>query len=152
MASSIAFTIIDNSDEYSAVKLNISDVDDSTWVAVDAKIATLQAAVAALTTGNIAYKTLTAYRKHVDDSRPANPYAQRESGLRLFVKDTVTGKKTHLTIPAPDMVIVGAGGSDEIDLTLSLVAPVVAAIEALMVSEAGNPVKIYKGIHVGRRN
>lgn len=152
MTSKLSFNIIDYSDEYSKCEFNIVDVDELSWVAEHVKIATLQAAVAGVTIGNIAYRTLVAYKTHVDDSRPSDKSAQREMGLRLFMKDTVTGEKTHVTIPAPDLDILAPGGSDSVDLTISVAAALVGAIEAMIVSKMGNPVTIYKGIIVGRNN
>lgn len=152
MPSSVSFTVRDHSDELSTVTFPIGAVDETSWVATDALIATLQAAVAAATTGNIAFRTLTAYRQVIDDNRPLNPYAQREIGLRLFYSDDVTGKKYHLTIPAPDLIVMSQGGTDLIDLTGSLADPIVAAMQALMVSPDGNSVTVYKGLIVGRRN
>ena len=150
--SSVVFTVRDHSDENSTVSFPIGIIDESNWVAVDAKIATLQAAVRAATTGNVSFRTLVAYRKIVDDNRPANPYAQREIGLRLFYSDNVNGRKYSLTIPAPDLVVMSQGGTDQIDLTGSLADPLVAAMEAVMQSPDNNPVTIYKGIIVGRRS
>ncbi len=150
--SAVTFTIRDRSDEYSAVKFPIPAVDDANWGVTDTRIAALQVAVAAATTGNIATRSLQAYREHVDDTNPANPYAQRELGLRLYYLDTVNGKKYHLTIPSPDLLVMGQGGTDLIDLTGSLADPIVAAMEALMESPDGNPVQVYRGRIVGRRN
>ena len=152
MASSVTFTVRDHSDEYSGVTFPIPPIDESNWVAVDTQIAALQAAVAAATTGNIARRSLNAYNVHVDDTRPANPYAQREIGLRLFYLDTVNGKKYHLTIHVPDLIVMSQGGTDEIDLTGSLADPIVAAMQALMETPDGNPVQVYRGLIVGRRN
>lgn len=152
MTSSVSLTIRDHSDELSTVTFPIGAVDETNWVLNNTKIAALEAAVTAATTGNVAFRTLTAYRTVVDDNRPLNPYAQREIGLRLFYSDNVTGKKFHLTIPAPDLIVMSQGGTDLIDLTGSLADPIVAAMQALMVSADGNPVTIYKGLIVGRRN
>lgn len=152
MASNVTFTIRDHSDEYSGVSFPIPPVDETNWVLTNTRILALQAAVAAATTGNIARRSLNAYNVHVDDVRPANPYAQREIGLRLFYLDTVNGKKYHVTIPAPDLIVMGQGGTDEIDLTGSLADPIVAAMQALMETPDGNPVQVYRGVIVGRRN
>ena len=152
MTSKISFTVRDHSDELSAVAFSIPNVDDQNWVVTNTRIGALQLALAAATTGNIAFRTLTAYRQIIDDSRPANPYAQRETGLRLFYLDNVTGKKYHLTIPTPDLSVMSQGGTDLIDLTGSLADPIVAAMQALMVSENGNPITVYKGLIIGRRN
>lgn len=150
--SKISFNIIDYSGEYSKVAFNIVNVDEVNWVGEHVLIASLQAAVAAVTAGNIAYRTLTAYKTHVSDTEPANEFAQRELGLRLFMRDAVTGDKQHATIPAPDLTLLAVSGSDEVDLTLSVAAILVGAIEDMIVSRLGNPVVIYKGLIVGRRN
>ncbi len=151
-SSSVTFTVRDHSDESSTVTFPIGPIDDTNWVANNAKIATLETALRAATTGNVSFRMLTAYRKIVDDNRPANPYAQREIGLRLFYSDNVNGKKYHLTIPAPDLVVMSQGGTDLIDLTGSLADPIVAAMEAVMQSPDDNPVTVYKGVIVGRRS
>lgn len=148
----VGFNIIDFSDEYSRVEFNIPDADETVWVAQQTEIAALRAAIAIVTTGNIAYETLVAYKHHINDARPADENSQREVGLRLFIKDTVTGEKSHVTIPSPDLPLLAVGGSDMVDLTLAESATLIAAIEVLIRSRAGNPVTIYKGIIVGRRN
>ena len=153
MPSQVAFSVRDRSDEYSYVQFNIEDIDETSWVATNTQIAAVQAALAALTTGSIARRSLTAFNEPVDDTRPANPYAQRELGLRLFYQDTVSQKKYHLTIPCPDLLVVGSGGTDEVDLSgVSVINAIVNALEAFMVSPEGGPVNFYRGVIVGRRN
>lgn len=151
--SLVSFSVRDHSDEYSSVGFNITDVDETSWVATNTAIAAIQTALAALTTGNIASKTLVAYNTKVDDTRPANPYAQRETGLRLFYQDDVTFKKSHITVPAPDLLVVASGGTDEVDLSgVAVVNAVVTALEAIMKSPEGNAVTFYRGLIVGRRS
>lgn len=153
MPSQVSFTVRDHSDEYSSVQFNIEDIDETSWVATLASIATIQAALAALTTGNIARKALTAFNDPVDDTTPANPYAQRETGLRLFYQDTVTSRKYHITIPAPDLTLVASPGTDQVDLSgVAVVNAIVSALEPVMLSPEGNPVNFYRGVIVGRRS
>lgn len=151
MPTLVNFLFRDYSDEYSPVKFNVPSVDETTWVSQTALITTLRAAVNAISLGSLAYETLS-QKAHVNDVRPASAVAQRELGLRLFIQDTVTGKKTHVTIPAPDLVAIAPGGDDSVDLTLSVAATLIAAIEAVIVSEMGNPVSVYRGEIVGRSN
>lgn len=152
MGSTVTFTLRDFSDEYSGVTFPIADIDETSWVQTNTLIVALQAALNAASIGNIATRTLTAYRQNVDDNRPNSPFAQRELGLRLFYADVVNGKKYHLTIPCPDLTVMSQGGSDDIDLTLSAAAAVVSAMEMLMVTPDGNAVDIYRGTIVGRRS
>lgn len=151
--SLVSFTVRDYSDEYSSVGFNIDDVDETSWVATNTAIAGIQAALAALTTGTIASKSLVAFNTKVNDVRPINPYAQRETGLRLFYQDDVTFKKSHITIPAPDLVLVASGGDDKVDLSgVAVVNAIVTALEAIMKSPEGHSVTFYRGLIVGRRN
>lgn len=153
MASLLTLTVRDNSDEYSSVAIPMDDVTDQNWLATDTEITAIQAAIAAMTTGNIARKQLTAYSVPVDDTRPANPYAQRELGLRLFYQDVVTSKKYHITVPCPDLLVVASGGTDEVDLSgIAVVNTLVTLLETSMRSPVGNDVHIYKGVIVGRRS
>lgn len=146
------FKIIDYSGEYSNVALNIPDIDETNYVTINGFVLALQSAIVALTAGNVASRQLTAYSTPVNDSFPTNEYAQRETGLRLFYKDTVNAKKFHITIPAPDLALVAVEGTDFVDMSLSVVAAVTDAMELFMVSPYGNPVSFYKGVIVGRKN
>ncbi len=148
----VSFNIIDHSDEYSKCEFNIPDADETVWVGQQTEIAALRAAILIITTGNLAYETLVAYKHHINDARPTNENSQREIGLRLFLKDTVTGEKSHVTIPSPNLPMLSPGGSDSIDLNGSEAAALVTAIQTLIRSKLGNPVSIYKGIIVGRKN
>jgi len=150
--SVLTFKIIDHSGEYSSVAMNIPDVTDATWAATNLGITALQAAIAALTAGNIASKSLLAYTYPVNDTFPTNEYAQRETGLRLFYKDVDNSKKFHVTIPAPNLALIAQEGTDMVDMTNSVVAALTALLETWMVSPYGNGVSFYKGVIVGRRN
>nr|CRY96562.1 hypothetical protein [uncultured prokaryote] len=152
MTAQVTYKVIDHSGEYSTVKVNVPDIDETNFAAIETFAIALQAAVVSLTAGNIASRQLTAYTKPVNDNYPAEEYAQRETGLRLFYKDNVNAKKFHVTIPAPDLSLIAVEGSDFVDMSLSVVSTVTAAMEAFMVSPYGNPITFYKGVIVGRRN
>lgn len=148
--SEIIFKVRDYSDERSTVKFNITDVDETSWVATDTAIATLRAAMEALTIGTVESRTLIAYRENLNSDRPTDPNAQVESGLRLHYVDDDNGKKYFLTIPCPDKTILAQPGTDLIDLTGTLAAALVAAIEAVAVSPDGNSITVERGVLVGR--
>lgn len=152
MPSIITFNFRDFSDEYSSVGLNIPAVDETSWLATDASIATLQAAMLAITSGNLASRTLTAYRETVNDAQPTEPYAQREIGLRFHYTDTVSGKKYFFTVPTADLDVVAEAGTDQVDLEEVTLAAFVAAVEALAISPEGNAIEIYRGVVVGRNS
>jgi hypothetical protein len=115
-------------------------------------ISAIESAIAALTAGNIAQRTLVAYVMPVNDTYPAEEYAQRETGLRLFYKDTVNGKKFHITVPAPDLSLIAEVGTDLVDMSVSVVAALTAVLETWVRSPYGNTVSFYKGVIVGRKN
>lgn len=154
MPAIYTLTVRDYSDEYSRVSFNTPEpaADGTDWAANLALHAALQAAVDALCIGNLAREQFVAYVEPLNDARPANQYAQRETGLRLFWVDATTGQKGHWTIPCPDLSLIANPGSDQVDLTVSVVGTLVSAIEALAVSPAGNSIEIYKGVIVGRRS
>lgn len=152
MPSQVSYRVIDHSGEYSNVTLNIPAVSEVNFVAAETFALALQVAIDALTAGNIAARSMTAYTVPVNDTYPANEYAQRETGLRLFYKDNANSKKFHVTIPAPDLSLIAEEGTDHVDMSLSVVSGVTAAMEAFMVSPYGNPVTFYKGVIVGRKN
>lgn len=154
MASQVSFTIRDHTDEYSSVQLNIPDVDETTWVATEASILAVQTAIAALTTGNIARRTLVASVVAIADTTPANPYAQRELGLRLFAQETSAPfKKFHFTVPCPDLTVINVGPKDEVDVnSVTVVNALATALEGFAVSPDGNDFEIYRAKIVGRAN
>jgi hypothetical protein len=151
--ASVSFSIRDRSDEKSAVTIPLVDITAISFAAAAAQIVAIEAAIAALTVGTIAQRTVTLESVKVNDVRPANPYAQREMGLRLFYQDSVTQERYHITVPCPDLLLVSQPGTDDVDLSgVAVVNALVAALEAAMVSRDGNPVDFYKGTIVGRRN
>lgn len=152
MPSQVAFTIRDHTDEYSSFALNIPDVDETNWVATNTTIASIQTAVAALTVGNIARRQLTAEVAQIDDTTPANPYAQRELGLRLFCQETASPfKKFHFTIACPDLTVINVGPKDEVDVnSVTVVNALATVLEGFAKSPDGNDFEIYRAKIVGR--
>ena len=82
---------------------------------------------------------------------PTNKYAQRELGLRVDYSDTVTGKKYHMTIPAPDWDTIGIVGTNRVNTAAAPWTALVTAMEASMVSEMGNPIQVQGGRLIGRK-
>lgn len=157
MPDKVNFLVRDHSEEYGHLSLNIPAVDETTWVATNTAIATLQSALDVLTIGEIAERSLTAGKVTVSTAIPADASAQRELGLRLFYRDLDSafgaGKKFHVTVPCPNLDAIAQAGTNEVDITgVAIVSAVVTAMEAVMVSPYGGTVEFYKGIIVGRNN
>ena len=88
------------------------------------------------------------------DAVPASNFAQREVGLRVFLVDDVNGRKSHFTIPGPDLAALTIlAGTDLVDLAdAGIMAALVASVEADCVSVDGNAVSVLRAVIVGRRN
>jgi hypothetical protein len=154
MPSQVQFSIRDRTNEYSSVSLNIPQIDETTYVATQTQIAAIQTALAAMTLGSLAVRTLVAERVTVDDTQPTSPFAQRELGLRFFCQEDVAPfKKFHFTVAAPDLNIIDVGDKDVVDVENVTVANALAtAVEAACVSPDGRTFEIYRAKLVGRRN
>lgn len=85
---------------------------------------------------------------------PASNFAQREVGLRVFLVDDVNAKRSHFTIPGPDLAALTIlEGSDLVDLAdASVMADLVATVESDVQSVDGNAVSVERAAIVGRRN
>ena len=88
------------------------------------------------------------------DSVPADAFAQRELGLRVFLVDDVNGRKSHFTIPGPDLdALTIFAGTDLVDIAdASVMADLVVSVEAGALSADDNAVTVIRAAIVGRRN
>lgn len=154
MPSPVTFTIRDRTDEYTPVTLYIPDLDETLWVASMAAVATIQAAIQAITLGNIARRQVVAESVSVNDVKPTSPYAQRELGVRMFWQETVAPfKKGHITVGCPDLTVIDVTTGDNIDVeNVTVMNTLAQAIEAVAVSPDGNPIEFYRAKLVGRNN
>lgn len=145
----------DLSDEISNVELNIADVSagGADFDAVMSDVAALGAAILAVTD---CIQAREIFNQAVDTKNPATPtdvFAQRESALRIFYADDVTGEVYHISIPGPDWDGVDLlPNTDLADLTDEPLATLVTAIESDALSPVGNAVSVLRAVQVGRHN
>jgi hypothetical protein len=145
----------DRSDEISNVELSIPDVSagGADFDAVMADVASLGAALLAVTE---CVQAREMFNQAVDVKDPATPtdvMAQRESALRIFYADDTTGEVYHISIPGPDWDTVDLlPNTDLADLTDEPLAALVTAIEAGAESPVGNSVTVLRAVQVGRHN
>lgn len=145
----------DRSDEISGVELSIPDVSagGADFDAVVASIATLGAAILAVTDCTQAREMLNQAVDVKDPATPTDVMAQRESALRIFYADDSTGEVYHISIPGPDWDSVNLlPNTDLADLTDEPLATLVAAIESDAESPVGNAVTVLRAVQVGRHN
>lgn len=145
----------DESGEISGVELNIADVSagGADFDTVMADVATLGAALIDVS-GCVQAREM--FLQAVDAKNPATPvndYAHRESALRIFYADDVTGETYHISVPGPEWNdIEQFPNTDLCDLTDEPLATLVAAIESGALSPVGNAITVLRAVHVGRNN
>lgn len=145
----------DKSDEISNVEITIADVS-----AGGADFDTVMADVAALGTAFLAATECIQAREMFNQAvdaksplTPTDPQAQRESALRIFYADDVTGEVYHISLPGPDWANIALQpNTDLADLTDTVAANLVIAIEANALSPVGNAVTVLRAVQVGRHN
>lgn len=88
------------------------------------------------------------------DTIPTSEYAQRELGLRVFLVDDTNGRKSHFTIPGPDLAsLTILAGTDMVDLSdAGIMAALVTEVEGECLSQDGNAVSVLRAVIVGRKN
>lgn len=145
----------DKSDEISTVELNVADVaaGGGNFDAVIAEVAGLGGAILAVTDCVQAREMFNQAVDTKDPTTPTDVMAQRESALRVFYADDVTGEVYHISIPGPDWdTIVLLANTDLADLTDEPVATLVSQIESDALSPVGNAVTVLRAVQVGRHN
>jgi hypothetical protein len=145
----------DRSDEISNVELTVADVSagGADFDAIMAEVAGLGAAILAVTD---CVQAREVFNQAVDVKDPATPtdvMANRESALRIFYADDVTGEIYHISVPGPDWDTVDLlPNTDLADMTDEPLATLVSQIESDALSPVGNAVTVLRAVQVGRHN
>lgn len=148
----ILLQLKDFSDEKSGVSINIADLADiGTWDAQEAKADAFATHVAAHSRGTIVVHAVKQDTQASDNTRPADPLAQREAGIRFYLRDNVTDELSYFTIGTGDWAVASnTPGNDLLDLSVEPTAAFVTWLEANAVSDRGNPVTVERALTVGR--
>ena len=150
-----SWTYRDESDEISTVELTVADVSagGADFDAIMAEVAGLGAAILGVTTCVQAREFFNQAVDVKDPATPADPQAARESALRVFYGDDVTGEVYHVSIPGPDWdAITMEPNTDLADMTETPVSTLVSQIESDSLSPVGNAVSVLRCVKVGRHN
>lgn len=145
----------DTSDEISNVELNVADVSagGADFDAVMASVAALGGGILAVTD---CIQAREVYNQVVDVKNPATPtdvMAARESALRIFYGDDVTGEVYHISIPGPDWdTVIVIPNTDLADMSDEPLASLITLIESDALSPVGNAVTVLRAVKVGRHN
>jgi hypothetical protein len=142
----------DYSDEYTSLGVNVGDlVGLDVWSLANGLADALAGHVGAHSTGTIVKVYHAQETQERDDSRPADPYAQRELGIRFYLRDDVNSQMSFFTVGCADMTIGSiVAGQDELDLSASPTAAFVSWIETNVLSPDGNAVTVERAVVVGR--
>lgn len=145
----------DLSDEISTVQLTVADVSagGADFDTVMADVAALGAALLGVTDCTQAREMFNQAVDTKDPSTPIDEHAQRESALRVFYADDVTGEVYHVSVPGPSWDgIELLPNTDLADLTDAPVSALVTALEANALSPVGNAITVLRAVQVGRHN
>ena len=144
----------DFSGEYSIMRIPVNDLEVlQTWQTAVDYASDFAAAVAGAYLGVLQSISFTQNNLITEDnSNPVSGEAQREKGLRFFVHDSVTGDKSHVTLPTADWGTYAEPGTDLVDLAHAEIAPIVTFLEANMEINQGNSVIVDRAVLVGRNN
>jgi len=101
--------------------------------------------------GSINRERITANVIEISNSNAGSVWAQRESKWLVRYRDTIdpSVEPMRAEIPCPDLTLLVAG-TDLMNVSGGAGAAFVAAFEALVVSDAGNPVEVLSVQYVGR--
>lgn len=150
-----SWTYRDRSDEISTVELTVADVSagGADFDAIMAEVAGLGAAILAVTDCVQAREFFNQAVDVKDPSTPVDVMANRESALRIFYADDVTGEVYHISVPGPDWDSVDLlPNTDLADMTDEPLATLVSQIESDALSPVGNAVTVLRAVQVGRHN
>ena len=150
-----SWTYRDRSDEISNVELTIADVSagGADFDAVMANVAGLGAAILAVTECVQAREVFNQAVDVKDPTTPTDVHAQRESAMRIFYSDDVTGTVYHVSIPGPDWDTVDLlPNTDIVDPSQAPYSTLLSQIESDALSPVGNAVTVLRAVQVGRYN
>lgn len=145
----------DRSDEISTIEWNIADVSagGADFDAVMASVAALGGEMIQVTACVQAREVFSQVVDTKDPATPVDEEANRESALRIFYADDVTGEVYHVSIPGPEWDTVEIlPNTDLADLTDEPLAALIVVIEANALSPVGNAITVLRAVQVGRHN
>lgn len=154
------FTIRDVSGELTTVRVNLDDpitaanYDTYSGFSVAAtKANDALVALRNLTAGEVIKAMLIGNEEAYNNALPANYVsAHREIKMAFALRDTVTGKRSTMTVGAPDMVVIGlpTAGTDFYSLILPVIDAWRDVLEDSAASPDGNAVEVLSAHVVGR--
>jgi len=147
------FTFKDYDGEESTVKFHFPDLTDgASWVAANARLTAMQAAVEPLSLGNLVNYGINASNEQAVGAA-SNQFAQREIKWFVPYQEAGSGDNRHLTIPCADLSKL-AVGQKVIDVTDAAWIAFKAELENAFYNTPGGDGDYLVGVayHVGRNS
>jgi hypothetical protein len=148
LMGSYNLTFIDHDTESSTFGLRIPDLNAGNITAQLALLATLRAAVEAVSIGTLRKEETSAIVDEISGVAPADGFAQRETKWLVSGVDS-TGLPCTLEIPCANLDLL-ASGTGTLDISTGEGQDLADALNAVWRSRAGNAVTVSRIIHVGR--
>ena len=153
MTSGLSMTWLDHSREKSNVTVYLDALlnDGSNYGILQAARAAVESAMKDVSLCNLSHSAWNMGKQFDTPDIPASGFAQRESGLRVKLRDTVTNRYTTYTIPSPDSDSFDQPNTDLVDESNPAIIALMAVTSELR-SIDGNAVVWVEGRLIGRRN
>jgi hypothetical protein len=153
----LTLSFLDSQNSTSRLTIPLASIDSTNFdsslaQAVFATAGTIAHLIAAVSIGAPMSSEIAIPANKLAAVPPANKFAQRELALQVSYSDDVTGKKYHMSIPAPDWETIGVPGSNKVNTSAAAWIALVTGLEAGMVSEVGNPIHVTGGKLIGRKS
>lgn len=149
MAGKYSLSLVDYSKERSAAGMHLPAYTAANFVAQEALVATLKAAIIATTLMNWTTDTRTVDVLKQAIVYPTDQDAQREKKWLVRATDDVTGKPVQFEIPGADLTLLQTA-SDAMDIAAGSGLALKNAIEAVVVSDVANAITVGDIVYVGR--
>jgi hypothetical protein len=142
------YTFVDHDGETSTVGVRWVDLTAANMTAQLALLATLAAAVEAMSIGTPRKEVIIATEADIPGVLPTNAFAQRETKFLVSGRDS-NGLSATLEIPCANLDEL-SGGSGTVDISAGAGLALANALNAGWRSRAGDLVTVEAIVHVGR--
>lgn len=112
-------------------------------------VSDLRTAIQGVIVGELQVETVTAQETQVSTDIPTDVHAQRENKWHVKMTETGTGNDVSIEIPCADLDLLSSNGED-MDTASPEYTALVAALEAVALSNDGNAVTVNRVYFVGR--
>lgn len=156
MASELSITWQDHSREKSHCKLHTTTLTPANVAAQETLVGNLLTALAPLTFGTIQKWSLVYNNNLVSNQAPGDADAQREKKMVVIMRDTTDQSLFKFELPCMRNKLSGGGTlmvgyGDDYDLTVTEVAALVDALEALVYSPHNHASAVERMTYTGKR-